>query len=483
MTSEHTAGLAAAAEPAVADPPPCAARRRAGTNDGLGGGGWSRLAGRHLWSHFSAPMDLPIIERGEGCYIWDDSGHRLLDGLAGLFATQVGHGRVELAEAAAEQMSRLAYFPMWGYGHPAGVELAARLAGLAPGDLNRVFFTSGGSEAVESAWKLARQYFAAIGEPARHKVVSRNLAYHGTSLGALSITGLASIRNAFEPLVPGAVKVAHTDEYRVGGREQEGSCLRAAEEIERAILQEGPETVAAVFLEPVQNSGGCYVPPDGYFQRVREICDAHGVLLVSDEVICGFGRLGHMFGASRFGYQPDMITMAKGLTSGYAPLGGVMVSDRLAEPFAAAGRDFNHGFTFGGHPASAAVALANLDILEREDLPGRVLRHSAEFRARLATLCDLPIVVDLRGDGYFLALELATKGPSDPAKAQIHAVAVSKHLTERMYRLGLTCRAAARGSEPVIQLSPPLIAGPEQFEEIVAALRVAMIDAMGEFGT
>ena len=442
----------------------------------------SRAAGRHLWSHFSAPTTLPIIERGDGCYMWDDSGHRLLDGLAGLFATQVGHGRRKLAEAAYEQMGRLAFFPLWGYGHPPGVELAARLAELAPGDLNRVYLTSGGSEAVESAWKLARQYFAAIGQPARHKVVSRNLAYHGTSLGALSITGLASIRTAFEPLVPGAIKVAHTDEYRVGSNcGHEGECLCAAEEIERAIVREGPETVAAVFLEPVQNSGGCYVPPAGYFQRVREICDTHGVLLVSDEVICGFGRLGHMFGADRFGYQPDMITMAKGLTSGYAPLGGVMISDRIAEPFAAAGQEFNHGFTFGGHPAAAAVALANLDILEGEDLPGRVRNHAAEFRAKLATLRDLHIVADLRGDGYFLALELDADGPSDPVTAQAHATAVSRSLTVRMYELGLTCRAAARGAAPVIQLSPPLIAGPEQFEEIVVALRVALVDTMGEF--
>ena len=442
----------------------------------------SRAAGRHLWSHFSPPSDLRVIERGEGCYIWDDSGHRLLDGLAGLFATQVGHGRRELAEAAYEQMSRLAYFPMWGYGHPSGIELATRLAGLAPGDLNRVFFTSGGSEAVESAWKLARQYFAAIGEPARHKVVSRNLAYHGTSLGALSITGLAPIKTAFEPLVPGAVKVAHTDEYRNGrGCGHEGGCLCAAEEIDRTILREGPETVAAVFLEPVQNSGGCYVPPDGYFQRVREICDTHGVLLVSDEVICGFGRLGHIFGADRFGYQPDMITMAKGLTSGYAPLGGVMISDRITEPFASAGRDFNHGFTFGGHPAAAAVALANLDIIESENLPGRVRGYADDFRSRLSTLCDLPVVADLRGDGYFLALEIDMGGPSDPDGAKAHAVAVSKHLTEGMYRLGLTCRAAARGSEPVIQLSPPLIAGPEQFDDIVDTMRVALIDVMGEF--
>ena len=444
---------------------------------------WSQAAGRHLWSHFSAPTTVPIIERADGCYMWDDSGHRLLDGLAGLFATQVGHGRQELAQAAYEQMSRLAYFPMWGYGHPPGVELAARLAELAPGDLNRVYFTSGGSEAVESAWKLARQYFAAIGQPTRHKVISRNLAYHGTSLGALSITGLASIKTDFEPLVPGAVKVAHTDEYRVGDScGHDGDCLCAADEIERAVLREGPHTVAAVFLEPVQNSGGCYVPPDGYFQQVRKVCDEHGVLLVSDEVICGFGRLGHMFGADRFGYKPDMITMAKGLTSGYAPLGGVMISDRIADPFAAAGKEFNHGFTFGGHPASAAVALANLDILEGEDLPGRVRSHAEEFRAKLATLRDLHIVADLRGDGYFLALELDADGPSDPVKAQAHATAVSRSLTVRMYELGLTCRAAARGAAPVIQLSPPLIAGPEQFEEMVTALRVALVDTMGEFG-
>ena len=446
------------------------------------GSRWGEIAGRHLWSHFSVPTALPVIESGDGCYMWDDSGHRLLDGLAGLFATQVGHGRAELAEAAYEQMGRLGFFPLWGYGHPPGVELAARLAELAPGDLNRVYFTSGGSEAVESAWKLARQYFAAVGEPARHKVVSRNLAYHGTSLGALSITGLASIRNAFEPLVPGAVKVAHTDEYRVGSKcGHDGECLCAAEEIEQAIVREGPTTVAAVFLEPVQNSGGCYVPPDGYFQRVREICDTHGVLLVSDEVICGFGRLGHMFGADRFGYQPDMITMAKGLTSGYAPLGGVMISDKIAEPFIAAGQEFNHGFTFGGHPAAAAVALANIDIIEGEDLPDRVRSYTGKFKATLTTLCDLPIVSDLRGDGYFFALELDANAPSDPAKAQAHAAEVSKFLTKRMYELGLTCRAAARGTEPVIQLSPPLIAGPEQFEEIIAAMRPALIDAMGEF--
>ena len=444
--------------------------------------GWGEAAGRHLWGHFSAPAAVPIIERGDGCYLWDDAGHRLLDGLAGLFVTQVGHGRTELAEAAYEQMARLAYFPLWGYGHPAAVELAARLAALAPGDLNRVYFTSGGSEAVESAWKLARQYFAAIGEPTRHKVVSRNLAYHGTTLGALSITGLASIRAPFEPLVPGAVKVAHTDEYRLDAPcGHGGECLCAAEEIERAILREDPRTVAAVILEPVQNSGGCYVPPDGYFARVRRICDDHGVLLVSDEVICAFGRLGHVFGCDRFGYRPDLITMAKGLTSGYAPLGGVMISDRVAEPFVVGGEEFNHGFTFGGHPAAAAVALANLDILEGEELPGRVRRLAPDLRATLAGLLDLPIVADLRGDGYFWALELDVGGARQAGEAVARAEAVSKYLGSRLYGLGLICRAAARGDAPVIQLSPPLIAGEREFEEMAIALRAALTDAMAEF--
>ncbi len=444
--------------------------------------GWGPAAGRHLWGHFAAPTVVPIIEQADGCYMWDDTGHRLLDGLAGLFVTQVGHGRTELAEAAYEQMTRLAYFPLWGYGHPAGVELATRLAGLAPGDLNRVYFTSGGSEAVESAWKLARQYFAAVGQPTRYKVISRNLAYHGTTLGALSITGLAAIRAPFEPLVPGAVHVAHTDEYRINGScGHDGDCLCAAEEIERAILREGRQTVAAVFLEPVQNSGGCYVPPEGYFQRVRQICDDHGVLLVSDEVICAFGRLGHMFGADRFAYRPDMITMAKGLTSGYAPLGGVIISDRVAEPFIADQREFNHGFTFGGHPAAAAVALANLDILEGEDLPGRVRRLSPDFREALAALLDLPIVADLRGDGYFLALELHIGNSRDAAEAAMRADTVSKYLSRRLYEFGLTCRAAARGDAPVIQLSPPLIAGEQQFEEITLAIRTALTDAMSRF--
>ena len=370
-------------------------------------------AKRHLWMHFTrmgsyATHDVPVMVRGEGPWVWDSRGRRYLDGLSGLFVVQVGHGRRELAEAAAAQAEQLAYFPLWSYAHPSAIELAERLAGLAPGNINRVFFTGAGSEAVESAWKLARQYFRATGQPGRYKVLSRAIAYHGTTMGALSITGLPGIKEPFEPLVPGSVRVANTNFYRAPehGDDPVAFGRWAADDIERHIVMEGPDSVAAVFLEPVQNSGGCFPPPPGYFQRVREICDRHGVLLVSDEVICAFGRLGAWFGADRYGYQPDMITCAKGLTSGYSPLGALLVDDRLMEPFLDGTATFAHGFTFGGHPVSAAVALANLDIFEKEDLIGGVAARSASFRAVLDGLRDLPIVGDVRGDGFFYGIEL-----------------------------------------------------------------------------
>ena len=370
-------------------------------------------AADHLWLHFyplAAAGDAPltVIERGEGAYVWDSEGRRYLDGLAGLFVVQAGHGRREIAEVAASQAEKLGYFPLWSYAHPAAIELAARLADLAPGDLNRVFFTTGGAEAVESAWKLARQYFLALGQPERVKVISRHTAYHGATIGALNITGLDAIKEPFLPLLNGLGRnVPNTLEAQ---RADPDDPLAGADAIEAMIIAEGPETVAAVYLEPVQNAGGCLVPPDGYFQRVREICDRHGVLLVSDEVICAFGRMGDWFGASRLGYQPDMLTFAKGLTSGYAPLGGVLVSDRLAEPFLTAGSSFLHGITFGGHPVSCAVALANLDLMAAEDLPGRVLGLEDEFRTALDTLTDLPIVREVRGMGYFYGVELTKNG-------------------------------------------------------------------------
>ncbi|MFV2019808.1 aspartate aminotransferase family protein [Micromonospora sp. LOL_023] len=438
----------------------------------------------HLWMHFtrmSSYQDAPVptIVRGDGAYIWDSEGRRYLDGLAGLFVVNAGHGRTELAEAAAKQASELAYFPIWSYAHPTAIELAERIAALAPGDLNRVFFTTGGSEAVESAWKLARAYFKRVGKPMKHKVVSRHIAYHGTSMGALSITGLPGIKADFEPLVPGGIKAPNTNFYRAPehGDDPVAFGRWAAEEIGRAIEREGPETVAAVFLEPVQNAGGCFPPPPGYFERVREICDAYDVLLVSDEVICSWGRLGEYFGAQRYGYQPDMITTAKGITSGYSPLGAMIASDRLIEPFLHGTESFAHGITFGGHPVSCAVALANLEIFAREDLVGHVRANESAFRATLEKLYDLPIVGDVRGDGYFYGIELVkdrtTRESFDDAESER---LLRGFLSGALFAAGLYCRADDRG-DPVIQLAPPLIADQTQFDEIEQILRSVLTEA------
>jgi adenosylmethionine-8-amino-7-oxononanoate aminotransferase len=442
-------------------------------------------AKRHLWLHFTrhsayADGDVPMIVRGSGQYVFDQRGKRYLDGLAGLFVSQIGHGRTDVAEAGARQGAELAYFPLWSYAHPRAVELAERLASLAPGDLNRVFFTTSGSEAVESAWKLAKQYFALTGRPTRYKVLSREIAYHGTSHGALAITGLPPIKIPFEPLPPGGVRVPNTNFYRAPefvASDWAAFGGWAADEIERAIEREGPESVAAVFLEPVQNSGGCFPPPPGYFQRVREICDKHGVLLVSDEVICAFGRLGHYFGCERYGYQPDIITFAKGVTSGYAPLGGMMVSDRLMEPYLTGGSTFLHGVTFAGHPVSSAIAMANLDVFEKEDLLGNVRAHEGAFRATLEKLNDLPIVGEVRGDGYFYGIELvkdkATRTTFDDDESER---LLRGFLSHALFDAGLICRADDRG-DPVIQLSPPLTCTQEHFDEMEQILRSVLTQA------
>lgn len=444
----------------------------------------SRVVRDHLWMHFAThnghdENDTPVIVRGEGAYLYDDKGKRYLDGLAGLFAVQVGHGREELAQAAAAQMRTLPYFPLWGYAHPPALELADRLAASAPGDLNRVFFTVSGGESVETAWKLARQYFKLIGKGTKHKAISRSMAYHGTSLGALSITGIPGAKAPFEPLVPSTIRVPNTNFYRATEHTDDYDAygLWAADRIEEAILFEGPETVAAVFLEPVQNTGGCFVPPPGYFQRVREICDRHDVLLVSDEVICAFGRLGTAFGAERFGYQPDMITTAKGLTSGYAPLGAVMISDRLMEPFQRQETPFMHGSTYGGHPVSCAVALANLDIMENEDLYGHVQRNEDVFRATLEKLNDLPIVGEVRGAGYFWALELVKdKNTRERFTDEESTRVLRNYLSKELFDNGLYCRADDR-AEPVIQFAPPLICDRTHFEEMEQILRGALTGA------
>ena len=446
----------------------------------------SDLARRHLWMHFTRigsfdDHEVPIISRGEGAYVWDRHGKRFLDGLSGLFTVQVGHGRTELAEAAARQSEQLAYFPVWSFAHEPAIRLAARIAALAPGDLNRVFLTPSGGDAVESAIKLARQYWKLVGKPAKHKVISRHLAYHGTSIGALSLTGVPSIKTPFEPLMPGAVKVQTPYRYRCHDCMHLDACtLRCADDLALRIEMEGPDTVAAVFMEPVQNTGGAFTPPEGYWQRVREICDEHDILLVSDEVISAFGRFGEMFGSVRYGYQPDVITFAKGVTSGYAPLGGMIVSDRLAEPFLTATDVFLQGQTFGAHPVSCAVANANLDIFEREDLCGHVRANEATFKTMIEGLLDLPIVGDVRGDGYFLAIELVPdKASRGYFTAEQSEWLLRGFLSPRIYERGLICRADDRG-EPVITLSPPLIAGEEEFTFITDVLRSVLTEASAQ---
>jgi adenosylmethionine-8-amino-7-oxononanoate aminotransferase len=443
----------------------------------------SAKANRHLWGHFArhgAGITPPVITRGDGVTIWDDRGKSYLDALSALFVVQVGHGREELAETAAQQARTLAYFPLWSYATPPAVELAERLAGYAPGDLNRVFFTSGGGEAVETAWKLAKQYFKLTGKPGKYKVISRAVAYHGTPQGALALTGVPKYQAPFEPLTPGAVKVPNTNVYRAPESlhtDVKAFGRWAADRIAEAIEFEGPDTVAAVFLEPVQNAGGCIPPPPGYFERVREICDDYDVLLVSDEVICAYGRIGSMFACDDFGYVPDMITCAKGLTSGYSPIGAMIASDRLFEPFNDGTTMFPHGYTFGGHPVSAAVALANLDIFEREGLNDRVKHNAPKLRATLDKLYDLPIVGDVRGEGYFYAIELVKDADSRETFTAEERQRLLPAISSAVFDAGLYCRIDERG-DPAIQVAPPLISGQAEFDTIESILRSVLTEAL-----
>jgi adenosylmethionine-8-amino-7-oxononanoate aminotransferase len=454
------------------------------TGAARGASSLQELAKRHLWMHFTrmggyADHEVPIIVRGEGCHVYDEHGKRYLDGLAALFCVNIGHGRGDVAQAGADQARELGFYTNWSYAHPKAIELAARVAELAPGDLNRVFFTSGGSEAVESALKLCRQYHKLTDEPGRYKVISRRLAYHGTTMGALTATGIPDIRRPYEPLFPASAHVPNTNLYRLpaGMRPED-----LAESVRERILFEGPETVSCVILEPVQNSGGCFVPPEGYYQRVREICDEFGVIFISDEVICSWGRLGEYWGAERFGYQPDVITTAKGITSAYAPMGAVVASDRIAEPFLQGKNSFAHGLTFGGHPVAAAVALANLDVFANEGILDNVRAHEGAFREMLESLRDIPIVGDVRGMGYFLAIELVkdreTKETFSPEECE---TLLRGFLSGALFSRGLICRADDRG-DPVVQLSPPLIAGPSEFAEMEGVLRPVLEEAARRMG-
>jgi len=442
-----------------------------------------RAARDHLWLHFTrmaayGDSEVPIIVSGDGCYLTDSHGKRYLDALAGLFAVQIGYSYGdEVGQAAHEQMKELPFYTNWSYAHPRAIELAHEVAQLAPGDLNRVFFVSGGSEAVESAWKLARQYHGARGER-RWKAIARRTAYHGTTMGALSINGIAAIKNVFEPLVPETFHVRNTNRYHRPEEETEEEFTAfLLDDLEQAIVAAGPSTVAMVIMEPVQNAGGAFAPPAGYWQGVRAICDEYGILLCADEVITGFGRLGEWFGSAKYDIRPDLITSAKGLSSAYASIGAVIATDRVFEPFMGAQSMYTHGITFGGHPVQCAIALKNIEIMKRERVVENVRDNGDAFRDTLAQLLDLDIVGDLRGTGFFYALELVkdkeTKaGFSDEDSETLLRGFLSPQLFER----GLICRADDRG-DPVIQISPPLIATQAEFDEMTGILGDVLTEA------
>ncbi|MFN8223644.1 MAG: aspartate aminotransferase family protein [Gaiellales bacterium] len=466
-----------------------------------------QLARDHLWMHFTrmgGEAEVPMIVRGDGCYLEDANGKRYLDALAGLFSVNIGYGfGEEIGQAALAQMRELPFYTNWTYAHPRAVELAAEIASLAPGDLNRVFFVSGGSEAVESAWKLARQYYLVRGDkrlrehvtsgperdhdaifsnlrtPARrYKAITRHTAYHGTTLGALSLTGIPAIRVPFEPLLPEVRNIRNTNRFRRPPEEteEEFTAILLAE-LERTIESMGPETVCLIHMEPVQNSGGAFTAPVGYWRGVRELCDRYDILLSADEVITGFGRIGAWFASDRYDIRPDLITSAKGLSSSYGAIGAVVVSDRVAEPFLDGGTMYSHGITFGGHPVQSAVALKNIEIMKRERVVEHVREKEDVFRAKLATLLELPIVGDLRGAGFFYALELVKdKATNETFSDEECETLLRGYLSPAMFEAGLICRADDRG-DPVVQLAPPLVAGEEEIDRIVGILGDVLAEA------
>ncbi len=459
--------------------------------DALGAGSLQERAHRHLLMHFTRNgaygpdgAGLLVLERGEGPYVFDTEGKRYFDGLSSLFCSQIGysHGE-EMAAVAAEQLSTLAFNTNWGTAHPPAIELAEALAERAPGDLNRVFLTNGGSESVETAWKIVRQYHVARGEPQRVKAIAREIAYHGVTLGALSFTGVAKMKEPFgEPPIP-VVRVSNTNRFRApDGDDEAAFCARLLAEMEQAIVDAGPETVAMIIAEPVQNAGGCLVPPAGYWAGLREIADRYGIALVADEVITGFGRIDGLFATPAMGAVPDLITVAKGITSAYAPMGAVIVSDRIAEPLYEDGRMLLHGITFGGHPVAAAIARRNIEIFEREGVIENVRAHEGYVRELLEGLRErLPIVGDVRGAGYFWALELVRDADDTPFSDPDERERLLRgFLAPRLLEEGLIARPDDRG-EAVLHLAPPLICGRAELDEMAARTEAVLADASERF--
>lgn len=416
-----------------------------------------------------------IWTRGEGIYLYEADGTRYIDALSGLWNVVAGHGRQELVTAAAEQMSRLAYCSGYaGSSNPPMIELAERLAGVTYPQINRFFFTSGGGEASDTSFKVARSYWKLQGRPEKTKVISRQWGYHGVTMAAMSATGISSYWPLFEPRVPGFVHIPSPYPYRYEAPAGISQGVAAANELEAAILREGPETVAMFLAEPIQGAGGVIVPQEDYFARIRAICDQHDVLLVSDEVITGFGRSGKMFGLEHWGIEPDVIQFAKAITSGYFPLGGVGVSDRIAETIDASPTPWMHAFTYSGHPVGCAVALKMLDIVEGEDYPAQCAEKGAFLLEQLReALGDHPHVGEVRGLGLMSAVEFvqdrATKAefpPEDKVGARVHLAAQQRGLFSRL-----------RGD--VFCIAPPVVITREQIEELVQISTDAVHEVLG----
>lgn len=434
----------------------------------------------HLIHPLHHPQDhqhpLLIVE-GRDAILKDADGREYIDGLAGLWNVNAGHGRTELAQAAADQMTRLAFASSYaGAANIPSINLAERLVRLAYANTSSVYFTTAGAESNESAFKIARYYWKIRGKPEKVKIISRVHAYHGVTMAAMSATGMASYHRMFGPLVPHFIQIAPPYPYRWTGEGDPGT--GAAEALEKAILAEGPGTVAAFIAEPVMGAGGVIVPPATYFPKVREICDRHDVLFIADEVITGFGRTGRWFALGHWGVQPDLVSFAKGVTSAYLPLGGVLVSQKVHAALQEAPPDkkFMHAATYSGHPACCAVGLRNVELLEREGLVERAATMGRRLLTGLETLRDLPVVGDVRGLGMMCGVELVEdRGTRKPA------LGLGARVTREAIARGLLSRIRAGSADPpigdTICLAPPLVTPEETLDRIVEILRAAITAA------
>lgn len=446
---------------------------------------YQAAAKKSLMLHFSQQQidDLLVLERGEGPYVFDTRGKRYIDALSSLFCSQLGYSYgEEMAEVASAQLQQLPFNTNWATAHPPAIELAERMASLAPADDYRVFFTSGGSESVEAAWKLAREHFLAVGQPHRTKAIARDVAYHGVTLGALSFTGVTGYKDGFGKPPIDVTHVSNTNSFRAPDEHDPSAfCARLLAEIEAAIIAAGPEEVALIIAEPVQNAGGCFVPPPGYWAGLRRLADNYGALLMADEVITGFGRLGEWFGVSREEVAPDLISVAKGLTSAYAPMGAVLARSRVLDPVIAAGRVLRHGVTFGGHPVSAAIALRSIEIFERDQVLQNVRGLENHLHSALDGLRSIPIVGDIRGAGFFWAIEMVKDASNSRFDQNERDRLLRSFLPRRLRDAGIIARADDRG-DSVLQIAPPLISDRGVLNEIVEALAEVLTDASTHMG-